>query len=470
LNVYWRTSLEEANQGFKLYARVGGGSWELLTAQLIPTRAADDQGADYRLELPAGKAYQDLTLSDVDLFGAEVIHGPFRIGQSYGHSDQEGEVTYRRFAAASDTAFGDSPQSAGPQDALLEVTETGIQRLTYRDLKAAGVDFRGVAVSDIALMFYDEPVPISIGFSDPQRNQEQFGPGAWIEFVAQKRPSLYSDSQVYRLYVNGDQARRIAYDKNSKPAAAPLHRVSRHEVRWEPDVVYSRVSPTSDPWYARKLSAIFAPLKENVYIDLKDVDRETGASMRIDVWATADNPKIRRDHHLRAHVNGVHVGDVLFDGYRRATLRARIPRHALKNGRNRITLELPLDRGSRVDTVSVEGISINYQRRLNGKNGHIRVSGIDDGSFDIRGFKNGDISAYRYRDSILNRVKFSVRRPDSGVRVRLAERFPRYARRRTCRLCMRKVLSLSSFLIHDLSDRIYSVWSISGEVKEYRQR
>jgi len=66
LNVSWRTSMEEGNQGFNLYARQPGEQWMKLTEHLVPTQAPDDGGAKYRFSQTVNKPFTELAITDVD--------------------------------------------------------------------------------------------------------------------------------------------------------------------------------------------------------------------------------------------------------------------------------------------------------------------------------------------------------------------------------------------------------------------
>ncbi len=67
--------------------------------------------------------------------------------------------------------------------------------MTYEQLAAAGLDLAGVAADDIAVTLQGEPVPIRVEPPGP------FGPGSFVELVADRLDTLYTGTNVYRLSV-----------------------------------------------------------------------------------------------------------------------------------------------------------------------------------------------------------------------------------------------------------------------------
>lgn len=129
----------------------------------------------------------------------------------------------------------------------VEVTEPGIQRVSYAALKSAGLDLAGVRHDAIAVTWRGEPVARWIGGGD-----EPFGPGRWIEFIGhppEGDDALYIDANLYQVAVDPDKVRqaktasagRVRNPSESFQASVTVDRPLLHHPQ----------SPTGDPWVER---------------------------------------------------------------------------------------------------------------------------------------------------------------------------------------------------------------------------
>jgi len=417
LTIDWFTSMEDGNQGFLIYGREADGDWTALTDHMVPTRAANDDGTAYRHQITTDRNWTELTLTDVDLYGSEVVHGPFGVGKRYGDIDSHGNAANRRSNSESDTLETAHPFSESryfsDRDLYLDIKKEGVHRVTYRSLLKAGVDFRTTRVNELALTHRGEAVPIRV----KTNNNGNFGNGSWIEFVAEPIDSLYVDANTYRLSLDATNAKRIRAVR--EVVSRPVRNSATNVHEWAPDVQYSRVAPGKDPWFALKLSAINEPLKRTLKFAMKDLDVNAEASIELDLWAAADNPKIRGDHHLRLWVNDRLVGRRVFDGVGEANLVATLPPGTLVSGTNEVTLELPLNRGSRVDTIVVDAVRILHGRRLLSSQKQIKVTSAGTESYRARGFPDRNVGVYRMStDGSVVRVLTPLRRLESGYSLR----------------------------------------------------
>ncbi len=421
LTVDWFTSMEDGNQGFKIYGRTKGGEWTAINDAMVPTRAVDDDGTAYRYELTTESEWTELTLTDVDLFGSEVVHGPFRIGQRYGDIDANGNAVSRRMKSDSDSvdtaALTTQEDYYARREIYLDVTKEGIHRVSYESLLKAGVDFKSVPARALALTHVDTAIPVRVKSGKNGR----FGKGSWIEFVAEPIDSLYVRANTYRLSVDRSNAVHI---RNAIEQDLPrtVQRSARHVFEWAPDLQYSRVAPNTDPWFALKLSAINEPLQRTLKFALSDVDTQTEGTIELDLWSVADNPTIRGDHHLRVRVNGKLVGNRVFDGVGEQKMTANVPAGTLVAGVNEVTLELPLDRGSRVDTIVVDAIRIGHGRKLQSGSRQIMLDSDGTDSYRANGFKDRNISIYRVtEDGMTARIKAPLVKKTNGLSLRFGK-------------------------------------------------
>ena len=81
IQVRWQTQTEVANLGFNIYGRVGE-QWLLLNDAVIPAKGDSVEIVDYQMIVDSEAEL--IALSDIDGRGKETLHGPYRVGQSYG--------------------------------------------------------------------------------------------------------------------------------------------------------------------------------------------------------------------------------------------------------------------------------------------------------------------------------------------------------------------------------------------------
>jgi len=77
----WTTQTEVANLGFHIYAQVDGG-WQRVNEQLIPGQGDSVSLREYTASYESNANY--FAIADIDVFGKETLHGPFKLGESNG--------------------------------------------------------------------------------------------------------------------------------------------------------------------------------------------------------------------------------------------------------------------------------------------------------------------------------------------------------------------------------------------------
>jgi len=243
LRIDWATSMEDANLGYHLYGRADGGEWKRLLSTMVPAIAGASTGASYRRTI-IDDEINELTITDVDLFGQEVPHGPFQIGQLYGTASVAIDDSMPPVDHVDPVVI---PSEIADNKVYLDTDNVGIHRTTYEELRNAGHDFVDVPVSSLALTQLGRAVPARIegkrAPDDPYASN-LFGPGGFIEFVATELDSIYVDRNRYMLSVNPTMSRSIMEDYDSSLQGLTFAGDYLHELRWNPDKAYSRSSHT----------------------------------------------------------------------------------------------------------------------------------------------------------------------------------------------------------------------------------
>jgi uncharacterized repeat protein (TIGR01451 family) len=384
LSVEWTTATETRNAGFHLYGRLRGDKvWQRLTEELVPSKVIDSlepqrYGASFR-----GVAVDQLLLEDWDTQGQTDRHGPFAVNRLHGFDAVANgkRIDWRAIRAENRTSKArrtKGPRNRGfatPQalafahgisaataptsgDALLWVTEPGVQRVSFDALQAAGADFGGVAIDDLALTDRGKARPRHV--IDANENGA-FDSGDGVEFVGMVTPTLYSARNAYRLQVDPSRALVMAANSRALDAADAVPAIFPDTVTVEQERVYSYTAPTSDPWYDQRL---FANGKLVSLTRTFDLPSYAGgdATLHLSLWGVTDWPGGTQDHHLVVRVNGILVEDAWFDGSTDATRTVVVPAATLNQTGNTLTLEVPGDTGYDYDIQAFDGFSVAYER------------------------------------------------------------------------------------------------------------
>jgi hypothetical protein len=397
LTVEWTTATETRNAGFHLYGRMRGEeSWQRLTAKLIPSQVIDSlEPQRYTARFP-GVVVDELLIEDWDTQGQTERHGPFAVGQKHGF-DAVAAAQPINWAAihAENEQTQRQPQSlmrtlsaVGTPDALLWVTQPGVQRVSFDDLQAAGADFSGVALADLALTDAGSKHP---RYVNDANNNGQFDSGDTVEFLGQVTPTLYSARNAYRLWVDRNQVS----DANSQALDLEnaVSGVFSHEVKIEQQRAYSFAAPGNDPWYDQWLFARTTPVSLERAFDLPG---HAGGEARLTLrhWGVTDWPGAAPDHHLIVKVNNQQVDEAWFDGSVDATRTLVLPQGLVQATGNKLTLEAPGNTGYAYDIQALDGFTIQYARHTQAHDGAWQGELPAGANIEISGFQ-GESVAWR---------------------------------------------------------------------------
>ncbi len=399
----WATATESGNVGFFLWAwNRETGDWQAINESLIASEAVystDPQHYAY----DAGLLHQGpFMVEDVDIYGRSRFHGPFEADQRFGHKVAAQPIDWLAVRVAHERAArsrsaAKAASSGTASGAELLVAQTGLYRVTYEQLLAGGVDFRGTLKRRLALLGPDGPVPMRV-----ESPQGRFGPGGWLEFLGEAMESLYTETQVYRLVVDAAQALRPAVDhKPVNPrAVAPTSYLETLAVGQ--DRLYSFGSPNGDPWFDARLLASSQPAEKVYRFELDGyLPDQRAPELRVELWGVTDWPAAP-DHHAEVSVNATVVAEALFDGLSEQTLKATLTGLSA-DGSEELVVRLPHDTGVGFDLVHVEGFSIIYPRAVIARDGRLRLEASSK-VLEVRGMPSPKAVVYRLEDGQLTRI------------------------------------------------------------------
>ena len=449
--VLWSTQTEVANIGFKVYGQVDD-DWVELTDALIESYGDSVQVQNYEMSLKTDARV--FALSDIDVNGKETLHGPFLLGRAYGsiaprqtidwqaekaereakrmkreaerkaqqrhRSEQRklrreeaqpvssrgsfkfsgnviisrGQTLIKEFVSAGLMAVISSvvpsayAQEPAEELVNLKTTETGIHTVSVANLLNEGVDLVGLPASDLALRNRGVSVPIFVS-GGPILTQ-----ASTIQFVADAMDTLYTDVNVYTLSLDAAAARRMTLDQRQIPVGVAATSYLR-QAKYAPQSKYAFTSPdSSDPFYAKRVSAIGKSNTERFDIVLKNVavggnTGNTAAKLTVNVWGGADQIGDAKDHSLRFSFNGDPVAAKQFDGLKLASIQANLT--DVREGKNVVNMTLPLDTGYGFDVVQLDEIVVEYPSKFVAENNRLQFESTF-AKFRIFGFSPAQLS------------------------------------------------------------------------------
>ena len=400
----WSTATEVGNVGFNVYEQTPTGARK-VNDTLIPVHA-DSQAfepQDYTFTVP-GNSSGAFYIEDVDITGEPKQHGPFALGRAYGErgaleripwaaiNAEHGAKAEQRLSADLDRvaaqvaavrganasrslgalAYGaqvpDGPPSSGGASLLVgypsydvKVDRDGLQRVTYAQLAAAGLDLAGVPVSDIALTNRGVPVAITVSPSGGA-----FGPGGYVEFNGAALDTLYTHTNVYQLIVDATKALRIGVDSARPKNWAPLASYPQSD-SIEQNRNYDAVTSNGDPWYDTRMVVFTSPNSWTFPVAVEGLVAGGQSTIDLEVWGASDLPNVV-DHHLVVSLNGTQIGDERFDSFATRSLHLALPAELLVEGNNTLTLTLPGDSGGMFDVIALDSYGATYPRRFRARN------------------------------------------------------------------------------------------------------
>ena len=284
-----------------------------------------------------------------------------------------------------------APGAADPAPAFrIYVEESGVYRVTYEELRQAGLA-GGVDPRALALTQGGDEVPIWVEGGDDGR----FSPGDHIEFVGEHlrgRRSYYNEYtrlNVYRLTVGAPGGRRMSTPPvlAGQVADAPAPWVfEQHLEKDNFKEVFAR--PRADApelWFWSRLTHVdpepfSVPLQFRSY--LADPRRPVSLAIQLQGWSTAASGiESLRDHRLEVYFNGALVGADEWDGEVTHLFEAEVPADLARRGENVLEFKVPERRPPAepagdpiIDAVMLNWIEVRHRRGFRIGSSQIRLA------------------------------------------------------------------------------------------------
>lgn len=408
--IEWSTATETGNLGFHVY-EISGRQVRRLNDELIPSRVGDTfEVQDYSLEAPRFRG-RVFAIEDVATDGKTTLHGPFTLGEDYGQRPDPRPIDWAtlRLAESRSRMKAATPGGASfdPEVGLrLEVPRDGLYRLRYEDLAAAGFDFRGTPVQQLALTTGGEPVALRVEGSGA------FGPGDRVEFFAETVDTLYTGRGVYLL--RKDRTAVLPATPEDGATSAQPATFSMHTADFERDRGYNFASPTGDPWFDTRMLAGQSPQAWTFPFDLDGLTTGNEPSvLEVDLWGVTRFP-VNPDHHVVVSVNGLTVADEVFDGLAGHVIRAELPPGLLALTGNTLRVELPGDTGADFDLIHFDGFRVTHPRRTQATDGALLAQAPGD-ALRVTNLPSDQVVAWRTGPGAGSRIENVSVEPDGGA-------------------------------------------------------
>ncbi len=309
----------------------------------------------------------------------------------------------------------------------------GVYKITYEDLKMAGIDLKGVRASRLRIKNNGVEIPIYV-YSG---GDGVFNEGDYIEFYAERkknkfaggRDDLYNDPftdvNVYFLEVGDTDGLRLAEEIGARAFENPidLRGASFYsEIHFEVDWVFERLKNSDidltydvrDHWFWASLSSN-QQIDFDVYVPTPDPMSLDNIKMKITFHGITSTPSLNPEHIAHVFVNDRRILTTEWNGENINIASSEIsgypvPNSVLKHGVNKVRVFNANDGKVATTIFAVNWFEMTYRRLYQADKDEIKFrippeykSGYF--RFELFGFKDPNISIYRIGTSRITNVE-----------------------------------------------------------------
>jgi hypothetical protein len=285
--------------------------------------------------------------------------------------------------------------TAGQETYKLQVNTSGMYRVTYEDLQAAGADLSGIDPHSFRMFNQGQEVAIRVSGEE----DSIFGPGEMIKFFTSKVDTKYTGTNVYWLTWGGANGLRMA-TLSGTPAGASVPASFLTTQHIEQNNLYLSSSPDSngDDWYWDIINASSASASNNYSITLSHVDiAATGtARLRGLIKGYSATPR----HHTRLYINNNLVAENYWSSIGEYSFDVEFPMQYLVEGSNTIKVESPRDNGITSDIDLSNWFEIDYWKTFVAELDSLLFNGKASGSwlYQVQNFSQPSVELYDVTD------------------------------------------------------------------------
>ena len=262
----------------------------------------------------------------------------------------------------------------GPRAFKIYVVDPGVYRVTYEELKAAGLAAGSVRSRDLALTHRGAPVPIWVADGGDGR----FGPGDRIELVGERlqgHRSYYNEHSVlnvYRLTTGGTEGLRMTVPALPPAAARPAEPAHLEvEDHWEENnflVHLPGQGEDAEPHFWTRLSHIDEEpfRREGIWLGRSRAgSRPLSLRVQLSGWSIAGHSRGRElaDHRVEVFFNGAMVGAGEWDGRKLHVIDVAVPDELVRReAANVLEIKVPRRRPSPSEDALIDAVALDWIR------------------------------------------------------------------------------------------------------------
>ena len=279
----------------------------------------------------------------------------------------------------------------------LKVRTTGIYKLSYSDLRAAGLPVDTLNPQTFQVFTAGQEIAIKV----IGENDGSFGISDYILFYGESIDSKYALDNVYWLTYGNTNGLRIA-SQNGSPSTASTPEFRLTKSHWELNkTYYSGLPGTNDLdrflWgYAYSPSTTIIDWTYGFILPTLYTGTATLKIALFGQTSFAVNP----DHHIKIYLNGTSLGDATWDGQTLQQVEVVVPQGLLQLGTNTIRVSSVLDTGATYDFVYIDWFDLNYPNTFTAENNLLPFTYTIPGNwkYQLNGFSTDQVSVFDVSD------------------------------------------------------------------------
>ncbi len=406
--IEWQSNSESFNVGFNIWIQDHTGKWLKSNAELIPSEKINSLTPlqyHYRVDNMSIEHFQ---ISSINIHGKEEFYRTYEVKKSYGRKTTTQSIDWSIVNQQNNTKIkqrnllkNSQLTQIDQQDlvANIKTSKTGITRVYFDQLMAAGLDITQFDDNNLAVSFKGRAIARNVHIDHNSEN-------SYVEFFAQTLnniDALYLSQAIYQI---SNQPDLVKHSKNNR-IHRPLTLTQSYNTTDTRDnnVVYNFASSSSDPWFEKLLANFGNGATHRIELTKPiDLALNDNINITLKMMGLTDYPgnaAINPDHHLKVILNN---NTVIFDGFEDGIVdwHISIPltSQQLEDGVNTLDLTLVSDTGFSADMVYFDKLEIDYTKPL-AKNNQPLLFSTDQKNteFELSGFIDKNFIAYAHSAS-----------------------------------------------------------------------
>jgi hypothetical protein len=264
--------------------------------------------------------------------------------------------------------------------ARLTTRQAGVHAVTFEEV-FPGRHRRSVPTSEMSLARLGQAASFFVT-PDPQR----FGPGSTLYFVSVgPDANPFANEAVYELSLG--EPGLVMSVVSAEPQGPDVDTASVERVFEANQYYYSGLTQAVDPWLWDYVAS--GNRKSFSFTLVGVASAGAAAQITVKLQGATDYP-VPTDHHVRAFVNGVLVGETSWGGKLPQSLVADVPPAVLHDGANLLELENVADTGAS-SVAYLDRFDLRYPHTLAAEAGALAAGFAQSGSATVAGLGAGTI-------------------------------------------------------------------------------